>query len=163
MLVKILIWRQGFALENPQGGYSPLTPFSLFYLPFRFFLFILLNSISHLSPGHIPELPDFMAVLRKNALRARVYLQIKRKEVTIMHDQLLRKLYHCILNDDGETEKFSGSTKEAVDQILNEIGCLDDVKIHDAFYLAASAAEENGFVKGFSTACRMSDEIHGTE
>ena len=73
MPVKILIRRQGFALENPQGGYSPLTPFSLFYLPFRFFLFILLNSISHLSPGHIPELPDFMAVLRKNALRARVH------------------------------------------------------------------------------------------
>lgn len=32
MLVKILIWRQGFALENPQGGYSPLTPFSLIFL-----------------------------------------------------------------------------------------------------------------------------------
>ena len=98
-----------------------------------------------------------MAVLRKNALRARVYLQIERKEVTVMHDQLLRKLYHCLLSDDGAAEKFSNSTKGAIDQILNEIGCLDDVKIHDAFYLAASAAEENGFVKGFSTACRMSD------
>lgn len=73
MPVKILIRRQGFALENPQGGYSPLTPFSLFYLPFRFFLFILLNSVSHLSPGHIPIQPDIVAVLRKDALRARVH------------------------------------------------------------------------------------------
>ena len=153
----------GLRPGKPTRGIFPLDPLFFVLSSFSFLFFILLNSISHLSPGHIPELPDFMAVLRKNALRARVYLQIKRKEVTIMHDQLLRKLYHCILNDDGETEKFSGSTKEAVDQILNEIGCLDDVKIHDAFYLAASAAEENGFVKGFSTACRMSDEIHGTE
>lgn len=80
-----------------------------------------------------------------------------------MHELLLRKLYHCLISDDGAEEKFSNATKVAVDQILNEAGRLDDTKLRDDFYLAASVAEENGFVKGFSTACRMSDEIHGTE
>lgn len=69
-----------------------------------------------------------------------------------MHDQTIRQLYHCILHDDGETDKISSGTKEAVEQILKELDCQDNEKFRDNFYLAASAAEENGFVKGFKIA-----------
>lgn len=78
-----------------------------------------------------------------------------------MHDQIIRKLYHCILCDNGETEKISSGTKEAVDQILNELDCQDNVKLHDGIYLAASAAEENGFVNGFISAFRLLKECTG--
>lgn len=72
-----------------------------------------------------------------------------------MHDKTIRQLYHCILHDDGKTEKISSGTKEAVDQILKELDCQDNEKLHDAFFLAASAAEENGFVKGFKMAFQL--------
>lgn len=75
-----------------------------------------------------------------------------------MHDQTIRQLYHCILHDDGETEKISNGTKEAVDQILKDLDCQDNEKFRDNFYLAASAAEENGFVKGFISAFRLFSE-----
>lgn len=75
-----------------------------------------------------------------------------------MHDQTIRQLYHCILHDDGETEKISSGTKEAVEQILKELDCQDNEKFRDNFYLAASAAEENGFVKGFICAFRLFSE-----
>ena len=67
-----------------------------------------------------------------------------------MHDQIIRQLYHCILHDDGETEKISNGTKE--------LDCQDNEKFRDNFYLAASAAEENGFVKGFISAFRLFSE-----
>lgn len=72
-----------------------------------------------------------------------------------MHDQTIRQLYHCILHDDGETDKISRETREAVSQILKDNDCLDNEKLHDAFFLAASAAEENGFVKGFKMAFQL--------
>lgn len=75
-----------------------------------------------------------------------------------MHDQTIRQLYHCILHDDGEIDKISRETREAVNQILKDNECVDNEKIHDAFYLAASAAEENGFVKGFISAFRLFSE-----
>lgn len=75
-----------------------------------------------------------------------------------MHDQTIRQLYHCILHDDGETEKISRETEEVVNQILKDNDCLDNEKLHDAFFLSASAAEENGFVKGFISAFRLFSE-----
>lgn len=75
-----------------------------------------------------------------------------------MHDQTIRQLYHCILRDDGETEKISSGTKETVNQILKELDCRDNIKLHDGLFMAASAAEENGFVKGFISAFRLFSE-----
>ena len=72
-----------------------------------------------------------------------------------MHDQIIRQLYHCILHDDGETEKISRETREAVNQILKDNDDLANEKLHDAFFLAASAAEENGFVEGFISAFQL--------
>lgn len=72
-----------------------------------------------------------------------------------MHDQIIRQLHQCMMHENGETDKISSVTKEAADQILKDLDSLDDTKIRDAFYLAASAAEENGFVKGFICAFRL--------
>lgn len=72
-----------------------------------------------------------------------------------MHDQIIRQLHYCMLSSDGEADRISNETKEAVDQILKENDCQDNEKLHDAFYLAASAAEENGYVKGFINAFQI--------
>lgn len=75
-----------------------------------------------------------------------------------MHDQIIRQLHQCMLYENGETDKISRETRESVNQILKENECVDNEKLHDAFFLAASAAEENGFVKGFISAFRLFSE-----
>lgn len=75
-----------------------------------------------------------------------------------MHDQTIRQLYHCMLHENGEADKISRETREAVSQILKDNDCLDNEKLHDAFFLATSAAEENGFVKGFISAFHLLSE-----
>ena len=72
-----------------------------------------------------------------------------------MHDQIIRQLYHCMLLEEGETDKICSGTREAVGQILKDLDCRDNEKIRDGLFMAASAAEENGFVKGFISAFQL--------
>ncbi len=75
-----------------------------------------------------------------------------------MEKQIIRQLYHNALKEEAGTEKVSRETKAAIDAIL-EVAKNDPdqgyEKHRDELLLAASAAEENGFVKGFSYAFRL--------
>ncbi len=76
-----------------------------------------------------------------------------------MEKRIIRQLYHNALKEEVDsTEKVSKETKAAVDAIL-EVAKNDPdqgyEKHRDELLLAASAAEENGFVKGFSYAFRL--------
>ncbi len=75
-----------------------------------------------------------------------------------MEKRIIRQLYHNALKEEAGTEKVSRETKAAIDAIL-EVAKNDPdqgyEKHRDELLLAASAAEENGFVKGFSYAFRL--------
>jgi len=76
-----------------------------------------------------------------------------------MEKQIIRQLYHNALKEEaGGTEKVSKETKAAIDAIL-EVSRNDPdqgfEKHRDELFLAASAAEENGFAKGFAYAFRL--------
>lgn len=79
-----------------------------------------------------------------------------------MDNNIIRKLYHDMLKEGTDTDKISGETKKEIEALLLDITdgkeSQEYEKYRDEFLLAASAAEENGFVKGFKYAFRLFTE-----
>ncbi len=78
---------------------------------------------------------------------------------------IIRQLYHDALKQDADTGKISMETKEDIKALLeglkSETGGQEHMIHTDEILLAASAAEENGFVKGFLYAFRLLTECTG--
>ena len=80
-------------------------------------------------------------------------------------DEIIRKLHRDSLLEKGCKDKISQKTQDAICSLLKdkkgqmdgqEYGCYQE-----EIFLAASAAEENGFVDGFRYAFRLFSEcIH---
>lgn len=74
-------------------------------------------------------------------------------------EQLIRNLYAKTIHDKSTTEKNDRNMQEEILNILkDEEDQLEDgkyEKLRDTAFLIASAAEENGFVKGFRYAFRL--------
>lgn len=77
-------------------------------------------------------------------------------------EQLIRSLYAKTIHDKSTIEKIDRDMQEEILSILkDEEKQLEDEKyekLRDAAFLIASAAEENGFVKGFRYAFRLFSE-----
>lgn len=78
-----------------------------------------------------------------------------------MDNKIIRKLYHDMLKEESNN-KISGETKKEIEALLLDITdgreSQEYEKYRDEFLLAASAAEENGFVRGFKYAFRLFTE-----
>lgn len=82
-----------------------------------------------------------------------------------MERQIIRQFYQTVLKEAAETDKISRETRTELEALLKETdGETDPGKAdqhRDELFLAASAAEENGFVKGFQYAFRLFMECAG--
>lgn len=82
-----------------------------------------------------------------------------------MDHPVIRQLYHAALKQDADTGKITQKTKADVEALLEELkpeAGGREPEIHkDDVFLAASAAEENGFVKGFLYAFQLFTECAG--
>lgn len=74
-------------------------------------------------------------------------------------DQLLRELYVKMQQEINSADKIDKNMKEKISDLLKEERDKLDKKeyelLQDQAFLLASAAEENGFVKGFRYAFRL--------
>lgn len=79
-----------------------------------------------------------------------------------MDKQILRQLYHNLLKEETSIDKISIETKAEIETLLKEFETETNAKEYeryrDELFLAASVAEENGFVKGFIYAFRLFTE-----
>lgn len=80
-------------------------------------------------------------------------------------DEIIRRLYRDSLSEKGCKDKISWKTQEEIESILEDkqgqMGEEEYACYRDDIFLAASAAEENGFVDGFKYAFRLFSEcIH---
>ncbi len=68
-------------------------------------------------------------------------------------DQMIRELYAKMQWEGSSTDKIDGSIREEISNLLKDERSKMDQKDYERFQdkvsLIASAAEENGFVKGF--------------
>lgn len=75
---------------------------------------------------------------------------------------MIRQLYHAALKQDADSGGVSSKTTADINALLQELKSESDGQeymIHtDDILLAASAAEENGFVKGFLYAFQLLKE-----
>lgn len=78
-------------------------------------------------------------------------------------DEMIRRLHRDLLSERGCEDKMDRNTREEVCSILMDSGDEQDHGYHkEEVFLAASAAEENGFVDGFKYAFRLFSEcMHG--
>lgn len=80
-------------------------------------------------------------------------------------DEIIRRLYRDSFSEKGCKDKISWKTQEEIELILEDkqrqMGEEEYACYRDDIFLAASAAEENGFVDGFKYAFRLFSEcIH---
>lgn len=77
-------------------------------------------------------------------------------------DKIIRKLYRDSLLENGCTDKISKKTLEEIQALLaDKEGTMGEQEYEcyqDEIFLAASVAEENGFVNGFKYAFRLFSE-----
>lgn len=77
-------------------------------------------------------------------------------------EQMIRNLYTKTIQDKNTTEKIGMDVQEEILNLLkDEEKQLENEnyeKLRDTVFLIASAAEENGFVKGFRYAFRLFGE-----
>lgn len=77
-----------------------------------------------------------------------------------MENSIIRHLYHYALKEGTNMGKPSSETRAAVEALLKNVD--PDTPEYgqqlDGLLLAASAAEENGFVKGFICAYKLFSE-----
>lgn len=82
-----------------------------------------------------------------------------------MDHSIIRQLHQAALKQDADTGKVSSKTKADIEAILEDIGPKADnqkLEVHtDDIFLAAAAAEENGFVRGFLYAFQLFNECTG--
>lgn len=81
-------------------------------------------------------------------------------------DEMIRRLHRDLLSERGCEDKMSKKTREEVCALLSDSRGQIDGQDHgyhkEEVFLAASAAEENGFVDGFKYAFRLFSEcMHG--
>lgn len=74
-------------------------------------------------------------------------------------EQLIRNLYTKTIRSERTTEKIDQDMQEEILNLLKDeekqLGDVNYEKLRDTVFLIASAAEENGFVKGFRYAFRL--------
>lgn len=74
-------------------------------------------------------------------------------------EQMIRDLYAKTIRSGNNTEKIDQNTQEEILNILKDeekqLGDVNYERLRDTAFLIASAAEENGFVKGFRYAFRL--------
>lgn len=74
-------------------------------------------------------------------------------------EQMIRDLYAKTIHSGNTTEKIDRNMQEEILNILKDeerqLGDVNHEKLRDTTFLIASAAEENGFVKGFRYAFRL--------
>lgn len=77
-------------------------------------------------------------------------------------DEMIRRLHRDLLSERGCEDKMSKKTWEEVCALLKDSKDQTDGQDHgfhqEEVFLAASAAEENGFVDGFKYAFRLFSE-----
>ena len=77
-------------------------------------------------------------------------------------DKIIEKLYRNLLLEEGCTDKISKKTKEEIQNLLKDKKETMEEQEYECYldeiFLAASAAEENGFVNGFKYAFRLFSE-----
>lgn len=82
-------------------------------------------------------------------------------------DEMIRRLHRDLLSERGCKDKMSKKTREEVCALLKDnkdqkTDGQDHGYHQEEVFLAASAAEENGFVDGFKYAFRLFSEcMHG--
>ena len=82
----------------------------------------------------------------------------------VMKKHMIRQFYQDALKQEAESGKISRETKAALEELLKEMEAEDTGEIgrhRDELFLAACAAEENGFVKGFIYAFHLFTECVG--
>lgn len=74
-------------------------------------------------------------------------------------DQMLRDIYAKMQQEINSVDKIDKNMKEEISNLLKEerdrMGTKEYETIQDQAFLLASAAEENGFVKGFRYAFHL--------
>lgn len=82
--------------------------------------------------------------------------------IKLYMDKIISKLYRDSLLEEGCTDKISKKTQEEIQVLLKDKeGTMEEQEYEcyrDEIFLAASAAEENGFVNGFKYAFRLFSE-----
>ena len=77
-------------------------------------------------------------------------------------DKIINKLYRDLLVEEGCTDKISRKTQEEIQALLKDKKETMEEQEYECYLdeilLAASAAEENGFVSGFKYAFRLFSE-----
>lgn len=77
-------------------------------------------------------------------------------------DEVIRKLHRDLLLEKGCQDKISRKTQEEIYSLLRDKKGQMDGQDYECYqeeiFLAASAAEENGFVSGFKYAFRLFSE-----
>lgn len=77
-------------------------------------------------------------------------------------DSMIRRLYSDMFREEGNKDKISLGTMEEIKDLLGELeqlmGDQEYKRCSDMVFLLASAAEENGFVRGFNYAFRLFTE-----
>ena len=77
-------------------------------------------------------------------------------------DKIIIKLYKNYLLEQGYTEKINKKTQKEIQALLKDkkgtMGEQEYEYYEDEILLAASAAQENGFVSGFKYAFRLFSE-----
>lgn len=77
-------------------------------------------------------------------------------------DKIISKLYRDSLLEEGCTDKISKKTQEEIRALLaDKEGTMEGreyERYQDEIFLAACAAEENGFASGFKYAFRLFSE-----
>ncbi len=80
-------------------------------------------------------------------------------------DDMIRRLHRDLLSERGCEDRMSQKTREEVCSLLEDgKGRMDEQDYgwyQEGVFLAASAAEENGFVDGFRYAFRLFSECIG--
>ena len=79
-----------------------------------------------------------------------------------MNNQLIRQLHQISLKEESTNDKISRKTKAEIEELLQDAegGASPECR-RDELFLAAAAAEENGFVMGFVYAFKLFSECAG--
>lgn len=79
-----------------------------------------------------------------------------------MDKSMISNLHQISLREESSNDKISRKTKEEIEKLLQEAegGASPECR-RDELFLAAAAAEENGFVMGFIYAFRLFSECSG--
>lgn len=79
-----------------------------------------------------------------------------------MDNPIIRQFYQNSIREESANDKISHKTKAEIEKLLQESeGRASPECRRDELFLAAAAAEENGFLMGFIYAFRLFSECTG--